>query len=342
MKKVISLLVILQLMLTISVSTFTYGSSSDEDLAQLLQELEGDTQAQAEPAAEEEAAQDDTAAAAEEEVVAEEAATEEHQAAEDILDSLDSDKWAYAGPEKIEVKEVTSTGAVIVTTQVTYDGVPVTKYKIYYSDKTLATVQDFEQINDVIVDVATTSGTEVELNFESLTENQTYYIVIAPVHPTDPTQEPLSFISDEVMFTTQQAVAAATEKVFENVSYTYADSMVTLTRTPSSAATKADVELRHQSEATYTKVGSPTLQDGKFSFTVSKAGTFFLKMTALDASGTPVGQEHIQTVKIDEVETPTEPVQAAPQVGPTTNIMIGLLVFAVLVYFVSRFRRIER
>ncbi|MDP2670184.1 MAG: hypothetical protein Q8O99_04420 [bacterium] len=178
--------------------------------------------------------------------------------------------------------------------------------------------------------------------FEGLSTNQTYYVVVAPVHPTDPTQEPLSFISDEVMFTTQQEVAAPTEKVFENVSYTYKDSMVTLTWTPSSAAENADIQIRHQSEATYTKVGTPAISDGKFSFSVSKSGTYFLKMTGLDANGSSVGQEHIQTVKIDEVEKPTETVQTAPQVGPTTNIMIGLLVFGVLAYFVSRFRRIER
>lgn len=347
MKKAISLLMIMQLMVVVSAGALVHASTTDEDLAQLLADLEGND-SPVEPAA-----ADDTTTAQNTEVAAEtetttgtsaneEATAEEHQAAEDILDSMDSDKWAYAGPEKIEVKNVTTTGATIVTTQITYDGTPVTKYKIYYSDKTLATVQDFNQINDVIVDVITTSGTDVELSFEGLGPNQTYYIVVAPVHPTDPTQEPLSFISDEVMFTTQQAVAAPTEKVFENVSYTYKDSMVTLTWTPSSAAQKADIQIRHQSEATYTKVGTPTIGDGKFSFSVSKAGTYFLKMTGLDANGNAVGQEHIQTVKVDEVQKPTETVQEAPQVGPTTNIMIGLLIFAVLAYFVSRFRRIER
>lgn len=232
---------------------------------------------------------------------------------------MDSDKWAYAGAEKIEVKDVTTTGAKIMTTEVKYDGVAVKQYKIYYSDKTLATVQDFSKITQVVVDVKDSANGMVTLEFMKLDPNKTYYIVVAPVHPTDPTQEPLSFISDEVMFTTQQELVAAavdttTTKVFENVSYTYKDSLVTLTWTPSSAAKKSEVHLRHSSESAYTKVGSPMVNDGKFSFTVSKAGTYFLKMVAMDDAGNPVGQEHIQTVKIDEVQQPAQAVQAAPKV----------------------------
>ena len=78
-------------------------------------------------------------------------------------------------------------------------------------------------------------------------------MVVVPVHPTDPTQEPLSFISDEIMFITQQeiVVPTATQKVLENVSYTYKDSMVEVTWTPSGAAQRVNIELRHQSEAAY-------------------------------------------------------------------------------------------
>ncbi len=232
---------------------------------------------------------------------------------------------------------------MLVTTQVTYQGVPVTKYKVYYSDKTLATVQDFDKITDMVLDVVSTEGTMVTLNFNNLTPNKTYYVVVAPVHPSDDTQEPLSFISDEVMFTTQQEVVAPapTQKIFENVSYTYKDSLVTLTWTPSSAADKAQIDLRHQSEAAYTKIGSPMVNDGTFSFTVSKPGTFFLKMSAMDAAGTAVGQEHIQTVKIDEVQQPEQVVQAAPKVGPTTNLMIALMLFSVVVYAGVKFRKAE-
>lgn len=326
MKKLFALLLVMQLVTISSLQVF--ASTTDQELAALLNDLEwgsGTVVPQEAPA------EDDASG------------TEQHQAAEDILNAMDEDTWAYAGEEKIEVKDVTATWAMLVTTQVTYQGVPVTQYKVYYSDKTLATVQDFDKITDIVLDVVSTEGTMVTLNFNNLTPNKTYYVVIAPVHPTDATQEPLSFISDEVMFTTQQEVVAPapTQKIFENVSYTYKDSLVTLTWTPSSAADKAQIDLRHQSEAAYTKIWSPMVNDGTFSFTVSKPGTFFLKMSAMDAAGTAVGQEHIQTVKIDEVQQPEQVVQAAPTVGPTTNLMIALMLFSVVVYAGVKFRKAE-
>lgn len=311
-------------LVTIS-SLQVFASTTDEELAALLNDLEwGTGTAPVAPAPEA-------------------APAEQHQAAEDILNAMDEDVWAYAGEEKIEVKDVTQTWATLVTTQVTYQGVPVTKYKVYYSDKTLATVQDFDKITDMELDVVSTEGTMVSLNFANLAPNKTYYVVVAPVHPTDPTQEPLSFISDEVMFTTQQEVVAPapTQKIFENVSYTYKESLVTLTWTPSSAADKTQIDLRHQSEAAYTKIGSPMVNDGTFSFTVSKPGTYFLKMSAMDAAGAPVGQEHIQTIKIDEVQQPTQVVQAAPKVWPATDLMIALMVFSVMVYAGVKFRKAE-
>jgi hypothetical protein len=326
MKKLFALLLVMQL-LTIS-SLQVFASTTDEELAALLNDLEWGAS---------------TANTVEEpeEVVEEPIAQEQHQAAEEILNAMDEDTWAYAGEEKIEVKNVTTTWAHLLVTQVTYQGTPVTQYKVYYSDKTLATVQDFNQISDRVLDVASTEGNTVTLDFDGLESNKTYYVVVAPVHPTDPAQEPLSFISDEVMFTTQQevAVAAVTEKVFENVSYTYKDSMVTVTWTPSSAADKSQIDLRHQSEATYTKIGSPMVNEGSFSFTVSKPGTYFLKMSAMNAAGVTVGQEHIQTIKIDEVQQPAEVVQAAPTVGPETNLMIALMLFSVIVYAGVKYRK---
>lgn len=340
MKKLFALILVMQLVAVITFSPLgVSASTTDEELAALLNALEwwtgiasGSTNTGADnlPAA------------------ADLPADEQHQAAEDILNAMDADAWAYAGEEKIEVKNVTSTGATLLVTQVTFSGVPVTKYKVYYSDKTLATVQDFDKIDDVVLDVVSTEGTTVTLNFDKLTPNKTYYVVVVPVHPTDETQEPLSFISDEVMFATQQAIAAgapseagATQKVFENVSYSYKDSQVVLTWTPTSAATKTQIELRHQSESAYTKIGSPAAGDGTFSFTVSKPGTYFLKMSGMDAAGNAVWQEHIQTVKIDEVQKPAEVVQAAPKVGPTTDLMIALMIVSVMVYAGVRYRKAQ-
>lgn len=121
-------------------------------------------------------------------------------------------------------------------------------------------------------------------------------------------------ISDEVNFTTKKKSVAATAKIFNQVSYTYKDSMVNLTWSSSEDAEQVEIYLRHQSEGSYTKIGTPKLTDGSFNFAVDKSGNYFLKMIALDGEGNTVGQEHIQTVKIEEVETPVETVVETPTV----------------------------
>jgi len=277
-------------------------------------------------------------------VVEEPTAEEDHNAASDILDDIEDDKWAWSAAEDIRVDSTTETSAMIMTTQITYDGTPVERYKIYYSDRTLATFQDYDQIQDVVVTPERTEGTMVYLNLDVLSSEATYYVVVAPVHPTDPTIEPLTMISDEVTFTTQRRAVSGNAKVFNNVSYTYTDWSVTLTWTPSDDAVDAEIHLRHQSEGVYTKIGSPLMKDGSFNFSVDKSGNYFLKMVALNGEGQSVGKEHIQTVKIEEVVAPNpeKPVEVAPSVGPATDMIVGLLAFAFVMYFVYRFRRIER
>lgn len=267
-------------------------------------------------------------------------AAEQHAAAEDLLDAMD-DKFSYAGPEKIEVSEVGSDFVVVSTTQVLYDGQPVSKYKIYYSDTTLSNFQDFEKIQDKEVDIEKTEGTMVFLKLDELEANKTYYVVVSPVHPTDPQAEPLTMISAEVTFMTKDMAVSPTTKVFENVSYTYDNNMVTVTWTPSNAVDAAEIHIRHQSEGVYTKVGTPKMAEGKFTFSVNKSGNYFLKLIGTDASGKQMGQEHIQTVKVEEVQQQAEPVQAAPKVGPTTDLLMILLVLGVVFYLVFRFRKIE-
>lgn len=268
-------------------------------------------------------------------------AAEEHDAASDILDDMEDDKWSWAGDEAIEAVDIEETSVVIKTTQIMYDGKAVSKYKVYYSDRTLATFQDYDKIQDVVVSPMKTQDGMVHLMVDVLSPEQTYYVVVAPVHPTDPTIEPLTMISDEVSFTTKKKAVSGSAKVFNNVSYTYTDGSVALTWTPSNDAVNTEVHLRHQSEGAYTKIGSPAMQDGKFNFSVDKSGNYFLKMIALNADGQAIGKEHIQTVKIEEVEAPAQPVEKAPQVGPATDMIIGLLAFAFVMYFVYRFRKIE-
>jgi len=68
-------------------------------------------------------------------------------------------------------------------------------------------------------------------------------------------------------------------------------------------------------------------------------------MKGKDASGNDVGREHIQTVKVAEVKNPTENNQPVvtnpPKVGPTTDLIIGMLILGMIVYMMYRFRRIK-
>lgn len=265
-----------------------------------------------------------------------------HDAAEDILDDMESDKWKFAGEEKIETDEIESGYVTIKTTQVLFEGKAVEKYKIYYSNSTLAT-QDFDKITDKVVEVEKTEDMTVTLKLDGLEAGKTYYVVVAPVHPTDPTVEPLSIISNELTFTTKSGdeMVDASTKVFEAVSYTFKDSSVDLTWKPSAVAETVEVNLRHQSEGTYQKVGTAKMSAGKYTFTVSKSGNYFLKLRALNGAGEAVGKEHIQTVKVDEVKQPANVVKTPPKVGPTTDLIIGLLIISTIVYLVYRVRRVE-
>ena len=89
-------------------------------------------------------------------MVPEKTAEEQHNAADEILDAADGAEWALSAVAKTEVKDVTATGAVIATTQVTYKGTPVTKYKILYADKPLANLDNLKNVSNVIVDVDST------------------------------------------------------------------------------------------------------------------------------------------------------------------------------------------
>lgn len=320
------------------VSPLATAQSGEGDLLNLLEQLEESEAAQ--QAAEEEAPTEEASAQ-------EAAAEEDHNAAEDILDDMEDENWEPSSIEDIEVDEIGADHATFIITEIMYDGTPIENYRIYYSNTTLATVQDYDQIADAVVEVEEVEDDEldegmVKIMLENLTPETTYYVLVAPVHPTDESADPINMISDEVTFTTDEEEVSADTKVFDNVSYTFADNNVTVTWDPSELATTAEVHIRHQSEGSYTLVGEPSLDEGEITFQVDKTGNYFLKLIALDGEGEPVGKEHIQTVKIDEVEEVAPEVPTAPQVGPTANALIGLMIFAFIVYLVYRFRRIEK
>lgn len=267
-------------------------------------------------------------------------ADDTHNAADTV--ASDKDKWSYAD-KKVElfVDMTADTYAMLKTTQAKYDNKPVEKYRIYYANKSIQSA-DPKDISEKVVEVESTTGNYVMLKFDGLKPETQYFAVVAPVNPTDPTDDGLDMITEkEVSFTTAKVMAAGDAEVFNNVSYTYENNMVTLTWTPGGSAEKAEIYIRHQGETAYDKLGTPMASDGKYTFKVTKAGNYFVKMVGLDNKGSAVGKEHVQTVKVDKVDMPEEPVKAAPKVGAATDILVGLAIIGVVMYFVYRFRRNE-
>lgn len=269
-----------------------------------------------------------------------------HNAANKVLDQASNDKWKYAGTEKIESSDITTDGFTIKTTEVLYNGASVEKYRVYYAENSLSTITDTSKIKDEILAPINKKDGMVHLRISNLKADTTYFVVVSPVDPTNPSAEALSMISDEISIRTTTATptaAANTANGLENVSYTYKDNTVTLTWSPLAANSNVDVQVRHQSETAYKKVGTAKGNNGKLSFDVTKSGNYFLKMSAMDGNGTMIGKEHIQTVKVDSVNAPADKpvVQTAPKVGPASNMLFGIGFFALLFYVVYRMRRIE-
>lgn len=365
--KTIGLFISLILWLSLSSLTFAVNAGDEiDEIDSFLNDILGETDDELEAPAPDPTPDADTPK------------DEDHDSAEEILDQIDDDKWAYV-EEKITIQpqNIKETSVEFVTTKATYDGKDVEKYRIYFSEKTLAT-QKTNLIKDVVVTAKPASNkNKVTLMLDKLKPETKYFVVVSPIHPTDPTNEPLTMITDETSFTTASTApppapkpatppanadaktwAAApapaaptgpkpTDKVFNAVAYTATNNNVALTwdSKPIEGVDKVEVSLRHQWESSYTNLGTPKFVAGKFSFNVDKSGNYFLKLKAKDTKNGYVGKEHVQTIKVTEAQSPTQNDQPvvtnAPKVWPTTDLLIWLLIFSMVVYMMYRFRRID-
>lgn len=280
---------------------------------------------------------------------------EEHEAAEDILDLLGG-KFEYAGPEVIEVPLATidDTSVVIKTTKILYDGNPIEEYRVYYSTNTIADFLDVNDLKEMDLEVENTVGNTVELSLDGLDATTTYYLIVAPVDPTDPTADPLDLISEEVRFTTKAPVPVAMDPMptepsdtwvngmyVKDVSYTYADNKATVVWDAEPQAQTVALSIKKSNSTEYTKLADVPATAWKYTFTVQEGGLHLLKIETKNANGEVFGKEQIQSIKIDEVIAPEAPVVTAPQVGPTQNLMIALIFLAVMTGVGYNYRKQE-
>lgn len=109
---------------------------------------------------------------------------------------------AHTEPQMI-VSEIWTQYIEALISKAFYDDVEIGRYKIYYAKQSLYT-QKLSLIKDVVVDVDQAADPNyVSLRLDDLDPDTTYYLVAAPVHPTDPTIEPLEFFPNEVSATTE-------------------------------------------------------------------------------------------------------------------------------------------
>jgi hypothetical protein len=127
----------------------------------------------------------------------------------------------------------------------------------------------------------------------------------------------------------------------DNVSYTYADNKATVTWEAKSEASTVWLSIKRSNSNEYTKLADVPASAWKYTFTVQEWWLHLLKIETKNANGEVFGKEQIQSIKIDEVETPEEPVEAVPAVWPTQNLLIALILVAFITAIGYNYRKQE-
>jgi len=247
---------------------------------------------------------------------------EDHNSAQDILD--EDEKWVYAWEKKSKttITDITENQAMFTTNKVLYDGNEITDYRIRTKS-----------------DAPTPAPEEEKVEVEE------------PEETNDDEKEEIAKNDeqDEVIDTEVEEVVEEPEvqvTYIKNVTNTVKDNEVTLKwNAAEKDAQNVEVILRHTKEDAYTTIGTPVYKDGTFTFKVTEIGAYFLKLQALDKDGKAIWEEDTSTIRVAKITEPTqkdeEVVANAPKVGPTTDLLLGLLIFSMIMYMVMRFRRIR-
>ncbi len=269
---------------------------------------------------------------------------EEHLAAEAILDMIEWNNWSFAWTQRTEIIDITPTSITIETTSVLFDGTPVDTYLISYSNTTIADLSNFQDIMLKEVEVEERNGDMVTVILDDLEPETPYYFIVSPVHPTDPTADGFSMWSQEINVTTAAIAPEITSNtiLFQNISHTQESNLITVTWTPTDLVENWLLEIRHSDETTFTRVGTVSMISWSYPINVSQPWNYFIKLQWVADDGSALWAEQIHNIKVEEFEQPENPVQTAPQVWPTTDLIMMLFILAFIVYFVYRFRKAER
>lgn len=99
---------------------------------------------------------------------------------------------------------------------------------------------------------------------------------------------------------------------------------------------KYQFALKNINDTDYKTLGTVKASDESFSFVVSKAGSYNIKINGLDANGNIVGSERVLNAKVEKISIPPE--KGKPQTGPGLNIILMSTFLMMLIYVVYKFR----
>lgn len=298
----------------------------------------------------------------------------DHDAAVNI-DDIENRQFSGNKKSSASISEVKTDSITIKTTKVLYDETAVKNYKVYYAKESLARawLNDIEEV--VLAWVNDPKDDDmVMITLTGLDKNQKYYFVVSPVNPDDADNEPADMLTDEFNGSTLEkekakdpapaennddnanawnnnppAAAAWPGKndiIFKWVSYNNKDNKVTLSRNKTVKwVDKVEVSLRRNGETAYSTLGTQWFAWWTYTFNVDKAWNYFLKLKGMTNDGKEVGRIHTQTIRVNEVKDPTNTTQPAvtnpPKVWPTTDLLVGLLIFGMILYLMMRFRKVR-
>ncbi len=269
-------------------------------------------------------------------------------AADSSIDSIfgSTISWGFTPSDVITATGMTTTGAIIQAPVVKANGENILQYSVVYSvgkSISVAEPQDlFEQ--KFTLDAAAVSQGTVQLQVTGLKVGTLYYFIIKPTNKDGISGD----FSTEGSFTTlgstpdnipdapvDTSVGAPTDA---NVNFTYvvSGSNVMLKWNASAAVSNYQFSLKNINDTDYKSVGNAKSTDQQFSFVVSKAGSYNVKIVGMDANGNTVGSERILNVKVDTISD--VPGKGTPQTGPGLNIILMSTFLMMLIYVVYKFR----
>lgn len=254
--------------------------------------------------------------------------------------------WGFTPSDVITTTGTSSTGTTIVAPVVKANGEDILQYSVVYSEGksiSVAEPQDlFEQ--KITLESSDIVNGMIELDVNNLKAGTLYYFIIKPTNKDGisgdfSTEGSFTTLGSDQMTTTNNpgdnSLGAPTD-ANANFTYVVSGSKVTLKWNATAAVDKYQFSLKNINDADYRALGNARGADEMFSFVVSKAGSYNIRIIGSDANGSTVGSERILNIKVDTISTP--PGKGVPQTGPGLTIILMSTFLMMLIYVVYKFR----